>query len=197
MGTPQEKVGGPCEGCEAIWESPVPFERLPAVDTLPDFSESGPKMLLEGVVYAADGKTPRPGVVVYAYHTDQKGIYPHRSGDKGWGLRHGYLRGWVKTDARGRYRFYTLRPAAYPNRNTPAHIHLTVKEPQVNEYYIDDVLFDDDPLLTKEMRRQQPGRGGSGIVPFTQNAGIATVKRPIYLGRNIPHYAAATGTKAQ
>ena len=37
------KVGGNCEGCEAIYESPVPFAELNAIDTLPDFNESGSK----------------------------------------------------------------------------------------------------------------------------------------------------------
>ena len=37
-------VGGSCEGCEAIYESPVPFDLLNSVDTLPDFNDPGPKL---------------------------------------------------------------------------------------------------------------------------------------------------------
>ena len=64
---------GQCEGCEAIYESPIPHEKLPYVDTLPDYFEAGPKMIVYGVVYKNDGKTPAPDVVIYAYHTDQEG----------------------------------------------------------------------------------------------------------------------------
>lgn len=32
------KVGGPCEGCEAIYESPVDFEKLSNMVWLPDWS---------------------------------------------------------------------------------------------------------------------------------------------------------------
>ena len=44
-------VGGRCEGCEAIYESPIPFEKLSTTDTLPDFNEPGPKILISGIVY--------------------------------------------------------------------------------------------------------------------------------------------------
>src|SRR3712207_3672531 len=71
-------VGGPCEGCEAIHETPVPFDQLNAVDTLPDFGDNGPKLEISGVVYRQDGRTPAPGVILYVYHTDQKGVYPTR-----------------------------------------------------------------------------------------------------------------------
>ena len=64
-------VGGSCEGCEAILESPTPFKKLTWIDTLPDFNEPGPKMVISGVIYKADGKTPAPDVVLYVYHTDQ------------------------------------------------------------------------------------------------------------------------------
>jgi len=37
------KVGGRCEGCEAIYESPVPLKTKP-VDTLPDFNERVQKL---------------------------------------------------------------------------------------------------------------------------------------------------------
>src|SRR6187200_2016893 len=69
------KVGGVCEGCEAIYESPVAFNKLNEVDTLPDFNEEGPKIEISGTIYKPDGKTPAPGVILYVYHTDQKGLY--------------------------------------------------------------------------------------------------------------------------
>ena len=109
------KVGGRCEGCEAIYESPVSFGLLNEVDTLPDFNEKGPKIEISGTIYQQDGKTAAKDVVLYIYHTDQKGLYSKKGNEKGWAKHHGYIRGWVKTDINGFYKFYTLVPASYPN----------------------------------------------------------------------------------
>lgn len=185
----QKHVGGPCEGCEAIYESPVAFEKLSYVDTLPDFNEAVPKLMISGIVYKNDGKAPAKDVIIYIYHTDQTGHYTKKGNETGWGKRHGYIRGWVKTNERGEYKFYTLKPAAYPGRNIPAHIHVTVKEPNKNEYYIDDYLFDDDPLLTQLERNKQQNRGGNGIITLNKKNGILSGNRNIVLGKNIPDYS--------
>ena len=182
-------IGGPCEGCEALYESPIPFERLSWVDTLPDYNEAGPKLQIEGIVYHKDGKTPARDIVIYIYHTDQSGRYGTKGNETGWGKRHGYIRGWVKTTNEGKYAFYTLRPASYPGNNPPpAHIHSMIKEPDKNEYWIDDFLFDDDPALTKAERGRQRNRGGDGVlIPEFKN-GIWSAKRNIILGLNVPDY---------
>src|SRR5258705_428343 len=83
----------------------VPFEKLTNAATLPDYNEPGPKLEISGVVYQRDGKTPAKDVVVYVYHTDQTGHYTPASDAKGWGKRHGRIRGWVKTDKNGFYHF--------------------------------------------------------------------------------------------
>lgn len=179
-------VGGPCEGCEAIFE--YGNQRLSAVDTLPDFAQNEPKLKLTGTVFNKDGRAPAKDVILYIYQTDRNGLYPKKGDEKGWARRHGYIRGWIKTDRSGRYTFYTFRPASYPDRIAPEHIHITVKEPGYNEYYIDDFVFDDDPLLTKKDRKALLNRGGSGISVPVLKDGILTVNRDIILGLNIPNY---------
>ena len=94
----------------------------------------------------------------------------------------------MKTDVNGKYTFYTFRPGAYPDRGAPEHIHPIVKEPTKNEYYLDDYLFDDDPILTSSERSKQRKRGGSGIVKPELKEGIYLVRRDIVLGLNIPNY---------
>ena len=94
-------IGGECESCEAILESPVPSNKLNWIDTLPDFNEPGPKMIISGIIYKADGKTPAPDVVLYIYHTDQTGHYTPKANATGWAKRHGYIRGWMKTNKKG------------------------------------------------------------------------------------------------
>jgi protocatechuate 3,4-dioxygenase beta subunit len=181
-------VGGRCEGCEAIYESSVPFEKLTWTAILPDFTEPGPKMVISGTIYKPDGKTPAPGVVLYVYHTDQSGHYSKKGGEKGWALRHGYIRGWVKSNEKGEYKFFTLKPASYPGAKIPAHIHPVIYEPGKNEYWIDEYLFDGDPFLTPQERKKQEKRGGSGIIVLEELNGVLYGKRDIVLGQNIPDY---------
>ncbi len=193
-----QHIGGNCEGCEAIYESSMSFEKLRPVDTLPDFNEPGPKIEMSGIVYQRDGRTPAADVIIYVYHTNQKGIYATKGNETGWGKRHGYIRGWVKTGKNGFYQFYTLRPAHYPEGNAMEHIHVTVKEPGKNEYWISEYLFDDDPLLTSAKRKLYENRGGDGIIKLIPKAnGIAHGTRHIILGLNIPDYPYAGLPKIQ
>lgn len=182
------KAGGNCEGCEAIYESPIPFEQLNEVDTLPDFSNGGPKIEISGTIYKADGKTPAPGVVLYIYHTDQKGIYAKKGDETGWAKRHGYIRGWVKTNAKGEYKLYTLVPASYPDSKNPKHIHTVIKEQGISEYWIDEFLFDDDLLLPSEERIKTKPVGGSGVLKTTMSEGMLRAHRNIILGLNVADY---------
>ncbi|MEP5104403.1 MAG: intradiol ring-cleavage dioxygenase [Ekhidna sp.] len=181
------QTGGPCEGCEAALEYNP--ETITNMDTLPGFSSNEPRLKISGIVYQKDGRTPAAGVIVYIYHTNRSGIYPGIKGSGTWPRRHGKHRGWIKTNKDGRYTFYTFRPASYPNRQAPEHIHLTVKEPNKIPYYLDDYFFDNDPLLTTAERRSQRNRGGSGIVKTDKiKDGIIQIKRDIILGLNIPNY---------
>lgn len=183
----EKVVGGGCEGCEAVFE--YGSKKLTWTDTLPDFNENGPKLEISGTIYHRDGKTPAKDIILYIYHTDQTGRYKTKGNETGWGKRHGYIRGWIKTNADGKYKFYTLRPAAYPGEKNPQHIHPVIKEPGFREYWIDEYLFDDDPILGKAERERQQGRGGAGILKTTKDPnGIWIAKRDIILGKNIPGY---------
>jgi len=179
-------VGGPCEGCEALLE--YGNRILTSVDTLPLFEHTEPKLKITGTVYQNDGKTPAKDVILYIYHTNREGIYQKKGDEKDWARRHGFIRGWVKTDASGRYTFYTFRPGAYPDRSENEHIHLTIKEPRKNEYYLDDFVFEDDPLLKTRNRSNFKNRGGSGIMKPIMKDGMLQIERNIVLGENIPGY---------
>jgi protocatechuate 3,4-dioxygenase beta subunit len=182
------QVGGRCEGCEAIYESPVPFAQLKSIDTLPGYNEAGPKIEISGIIYQRDGKTPAKDIILYVYHTDQAGLYSKKGNEKGWGLRHGYIRGWLKTDANGFYKFYTLIPASYPNSTILKHIHPTIKEPGFTEYWMDDFIFDDDPFLTEKERNKKNPVGGNGVLKPELKNGIFKATRNITLGLNVQDY---------
>jgi protocatechuate 3,4-dioxygenase beta subunit len=71
----------------------------------------------------------------------------------------------------------------------PAHIHPSIKEPNIdNEYYIDDFVFDDDKLLTSEKRKEVENRGGNGILKVAISGDLQIAERDIILGLNIPNY---------
>ncbi len=175
-------VGGPCEGCENVFVD-LP-EQLDWRSRIAPTDEPGEPLAIEGTVRSADGSAA-PGIIVYAYHTDARGVYPPAT------TSHGRLRGWARTDANGRYRFDTIRPAAYPQRTAPQHVHMHVIEPGQATYYIDDIVFDDDPLLTPGHRRRMlRGRGGSALArPEKDSAGVWLVRRDITLGKDVPGYA--------
>ena len=68
----EKAVGGPWEGCEAIYE--YGNKKLLPSDTLPDFESGGEKLKITGTIYQADGKTPAADVILYIYHTNADGI---------------------------------------------------------------------------------------------------------------------------
>ena len=176
-------LGGACEGCDWVYDG-LPAN-LPAVSRIAPARQAGAPMVLEGVVTSLRG-APAGNVIVYAYHTDQGGIYPAGAN------RHGSLRGWAKTDASGHYRFDTIRPGAYPGRTVPEHVHMHVIEPGVGTYYIDNLEFEDDPLnrpLNDDRRGE--ARGGSGLMLPVRRSGTWQARRDIVLGRNIPGYPQA------
>lgn len=154
-----------CEGCEATAERPagaLTFEADVAQ------GERGEPLVLRGRVFQADGRTPAPNVVLYLHQTNADGLYANGSTESVWSRRHGRLRGWVKTDAEGRYQFRTIKPAPYPDRTMPAHIHLYVLEPGRRPYYVDDVVFEGEFRVDEAYRAQQELRGGSGIVRLSR-----------------------------
>lgn len=180
-------VGGPCEGCEAVFEGRP--AKLTSSTRIAPVGERGEPMVIKGVVTDA-AKRPVGGVIVYAYHTDAQGNYPAFTTTKTASARHGRLRAFAQTDAEGRYAFETIRPASYPIPNAPPqHVHMHIVELHRCHYFIDDLVFTDDPKLTPDQRKaHDSGRGGSGVVTPAKLQGTWTVRRDIVLGANISGY---------
>lgn len=130
--------GAPCGSCEApndlSWKT-----------VIPPSDEPGEPLAISGTIYLPDGTTPAKGIVLFVYHTDATGYY-----NKQDDASHPRLRGWMRTNADGRYEFRTIKPGAYPHRNTPAHIHAHIYGPGYSERSIDDYWFKDDPRITAE-----------------------------------------------
>lgn len=177
-------VGGGCDGCEIMFQD-MP-KNLSSIDTSAGWNEQGQKLVVEGTVFNLDAKVPASDVIIYYWHTDNSGKYSKTANQK---TLHGHLRGWMKTSSNGTYKLFTIRPASYTESVIPAHIHFAIKEPRIkDEYYIDDILFNDDKFLTKIQREQLENRGGNGIGNIRTQNKVQYIKRDILLGLNIPDY---------
>jgi protocatechuate 3,4-dioxygenase, beta subunit len=164
--------GAPCGSCIAptnlSWKTVV---------TSPE--EPGEPLSLSGVISQPDGK-PAEGIVLFIYHTDATGYYNEKDD-----ASHPRLKGWMKTGPDGRYEFRTIKPAPYPHRTTPAHIHAHVYGPQYSERSIDDCWFEGDPFITaKELARRKEAGATPAIISLKRNdEGVLQGVRNIVLKR--------------
>lgn len=181
-------VGGGCDGCELMYVG-IP-KNINSIDISAGWNEVGQKLIITGTVFRLDGKTPASDVIIYYWQADNSGRYSPVPGMDERAKRHGHIRGWVKTGPDGEYTIKTIRPAHYPNEETPAHIHLAIKEPGIaNEYYTDEINFDDDRLLIPHFKKYpQENRGGSGVVRVLTKDNFQFAEHNIILGLNIPNY---------
>lgn len=164
-GTPDAKPGypstlsggAPCGSCIApanlSWKTFVTSPKEP-----------GEPLSISGTISQPDGK-PAEGIVLFIYHTDATGYYNEKDD-----ASHPRLKGWMKTGPDGRYEFRTIKPAPYPHRTTPAHIHAHVYGPQYSERSIGDYWFEGDPFITaKELARMKEQGAVPAIVPLKRN----------------------------
>ncbi|MFU7527505.1 hypothetical protein [Qipengyuania sp. ASV99] len=172
-----------CDGCEAALERDR--ASLGSVARIAGPGEPGDALIATGTVYLPDGRTPASDVIVYAHHTNAQGYYAGGDPNASGSARHGKLKGWVRTDDAGLYRFETIKPAPYPSMTMPAHIHLYISEAGRPTYYIDDIVFAGEFAVDVEYRAAQELRGGSGITMLERNAdGVLVARRDIILERH-------------
>ena len=173
-----------CSSDAPLAASPSPAGETPKTlawnTVITSEDEPGRPLVVSGRVYGPDGKTPLEGVTLYVYHTDDRGLYP------GDGISPApRLRGWMKTDRDGRYEFRTIRPASYPDSRNPEHVHTKASGPGYAERWLDNFMFEDDQLLTADMRARFSGQGAfSPIMPVRRDAdGLLRCARDIRLAR--------------
>lgn len=189
-------VGGGCDGCELMYVG-MP-EEIFSEHTGIGWTEGNQKLMLTGKVLQLDGKTPTPNVIIYFWHTDDNGLYSSNEQTPEQAKEHGKLRGWVKSDENGNYTIKTSRPAAYPNLDMPQHIHLSIKEPDIQNEYYADLYFDDDPLYLKHKKKYgNQDRAGTEILRVLLDKEIQVAEHNIILGLNIPYYPAKNNSENQ
>jgi len=115
-------------------------------------SPIGERIILHGAVRDENAR-PVPGTLVEIWQANAGGRYRHH--------RDGYLApldpnfggcGRALTDAEGYFAFRTVKPGAYPWRNTPnswrpAHVHLSLFGTGFAQRLITQCYFEGDPLI--------------------------------------------------
>jgi protocatechuate 3,4-dioxygenase, beta subunit len=164
-------------GAEAMGAIDVP-DNVSWRTAFPIAQDDGEPMIISGTVFKSDGKTPAPNTLIYFYHTDKYGIYGREGQPK-----HGRFRGWMLTDAKGRYEFASIRPASYPNSTQSQHVHMTLTTLEHREDWIDSILFEGDKFLTSREREWSGKRGGFNPIVTLEKGkdGISRATRDIQL----------------
>ena len=167
-----------------VWaqESPIydrAEDQLSNTDTIPDFRSKINKLKLTGTVYQSDGVTPAKDVIIFIEQPDENGDFDlRRSGDE----RYVFHRSWVKTDADGKYTFYTFVPGNDRRYNQMSQIFPIIKEKSKEEVQLASLLFDNDPLLTKRCRKRLTKKGGENrILTTTSKDGLLIAEKDIVL----------------
>jgi protocatechuate 3,4-dioxygenase beta subunit len=112
----------------------------------------GQRIILAGRVLDEDGRPVRR-TLLEVWQANAAGRYAHDTDDHDAPLDPHFLgAGQVVTDDDGAFRFLTIRPGAYPWRNTynawrAAHIHFSVFGPSFATRLITQMYFPGDPLL--------------------------------------------------
>jgi protocatechuate 3,4-dioxygenase beta subunit len=154
----------PCGSCVA------PTAVTAVADIAPE-SEPGERMIIAGHVFGSDGRTALAGVTLFLYQTDATGHYNAK--DDPFQPR---LHGWVRTDKTGQYEFHTVKPGPYPGKRIPAHIHVHIFGPVIQERFLDDFNFLGDPLLTAEQNKSSSVDGTFSHVVSLERGSDGTLR---------------------
>jgi len=125
-------------------EGPFYKPRTPERAVLREPGMKGVAVALTGLVLTR-GCKPVENAIVDLWHADDDGEYDNK------GFR---LRGFVRTDGKGRYQFLTIRPGNYPGR--VRHYHVKVQAPgarllTTQLYFPDEPGNARDGLFNKEL----------------------------------------------
>ncbi|MFC6978643.1 protocatechuate 3,4-dioxygenase subunit beta [Microbulbifer taiwanensis] len=112
----------------------------------------GERMVVHGRVLD-ENRNPLPHTLIEIWQANAAGRYIHKLDQHDAPIDPNFLgAGRAVTDADGRYRFYTIKPGAYPwgnhhNAWRPNHIHFSLFGPSIATRLVTQMYFPGDPLL--------------------------------------------------
>ncbi len=115
----------------------------------------GERIVVSGRVLGDDGR-PVANTLIEVWQANSAGRYIHVNDQHDAPVDPNFLgAGRCMTDAEGRYKFYTVKPGAYPWMNhhnawRPAHIHLSLFGPTIATRLVTQMFFPADPLLPQD-----------------------------------------------
>jgi hydroxyquinol 1,2-dioxygenase len=171
---------------EATVQGPFFWEGAPEVPLGGDLRGSAPgdPAFYSGVVTDVSGR-PVPGCVMEVWSGDGDGIYDMQRGEDAAMM----LRARLRTDAQGRYHFWSIKPTFYPvpddgpvgdmlrlmgrHPNRPGHIHMMLRDPghqpltthlfvSDSPYLDSDAVFGVRNSLIVDFERHPPGTAPDG-----------------------------------
>ena len=158
--------------------------QLNNVDTIPDFATKPNRIKISGTIFEPDGVTPASDVILYIYQPDENGNYEMKRDD--FRKRYVYHRGWIKTNADGRYTFYTFIPGKYMHTKELKQIHRVIKQPGRAEYELNSFFFNDDPLIPDLTLACRAKAVQSMLRLEQQKDGMYVASKDIVLTENTP-----------
>ncbi|WP_100615767.1 hypothetical protein [Confluentibacter citreus] len=155
-------------------------KNLNNTDTIADFQSKTGKLKITGIIYHNDGITPAKDVILYISQPDENGNYQmKRDANR---KRYVHHRAWIKTDADGRYTFYTFMPGKLFRTKELKQIHRTVKEPGKPEQELAAFFFNDDPLIP-ELTLACRAEAAKSMLRIEEKDGMYIATRDIRLSK--------------
>ena len=112
----------------------------------------GERIIVSGKVVDEVGR-PQPNMLVEVWQANAAGRYVHKADQHNAPLDPNFFGGGrCVTDEQGVYRFYSIKPGAYPwgnhpNAWRPNHIHFSLFGPSICTRLVTQMYFPGDPLL--------------------------------------------------
>jgi catechol 1,2-dioxygenase len=145
---------------------------------------NGKPILLKGIIYREDGKTPINDAFVEIWHCDENEVYDNTSDDYKY-------RGGQRTKADGTYEFKSVLPVPYKAVPTlesswrPAHIHMRVSVPDQQDL-ITQIYFKGGKYVNTDKWASDPQAVNRILTVQKNNSGESEILFDVIMSKEIP-----------